>query len=115
MGVINMAHGEMIMLGPYSTFVVQEVFVGYLRRNGIGAYLVVALPVAFVVSGLFGIIGRALRHTISSTDAAGDPAGDLGHQPRAAAAGAKIFGCRQSRRRHPDWMTGGVELSAASP
>ena len=51
MGVINMAHGEMIMLGAYTTYVVQ-----LLMPNHIGMSLVVAVPAAFLVSGLFGVI-----------------------------------------------------------
>ncbi len=51
MGVINMAHGEMIMLGAYTTYVVQ-----LLMPNNIGLSLVVAVPAAFLVSGLFGVI-----------------------------------------------------------
>ncbi|MGH1540872.1 MAG: urea ABC transporter permease subunit UrtB [Arenicella sp.] len=50
MGVINMAHGELIMLGAYTTYVVQ-----LLMPNNIGLSIVVALPAAFIVSGLFGI------------------------------------------------------------
>ena len=42
MGVINMAHGEMIMLGAYTTFVIQQ-----LMPNNIGMSLVVAIPAAF--------------------------------------------------------------------
>ncbi len=50
MGVINMAHGELIMIGAYTTFVVQQ-----LMPNHIGMSLFVAIPAAFVVSGLVGI------------------------------------------------------------
>src|SRR5260370_34275587 len=60
MGVINMAHGEMVMLGAYTTFVVQEV----IRTSAphlFDASLVIALPLAFVVSGGVGIlIGRSI-------------------------------------------------------
>ncbi len=55
MGVINMAHGEMIMLGAYSTYVVQQLFVGYLPADWLDAYLIVSLPVAFVVTAAVGI------------------------------------------------------------
>ena len=50
MGVINMAHGEMLMLGAYTTFVVQQ-----LMPNAIGYSLFVAIPAAFIVTGLIGI------------------------------------------------------------
>src|SRR5712692_4304843 len=56
MGVINMAHGEMIMVGAYVAFVVQELFRAFLPRLWIDAYLVVAVPVAFLFAGLLGIV-----------------------------------------------------------
>ncbi len=59
MGVINMAHGELMMLGAYTTYVIQQ-----LMPNDITASLFVALPVAFIVSALAGILIEALvvRH-----------------------------------------------------
>jgi urea transport system permease protein len=51
MGVINMAHGELMMLGAYCVYVVQQ-----LMPNSIGASVLVAIPVAFVVSGLVGVL-----------------------------------------------------------
>ena len=50
MGVINLAHGELIMLGAYTTYVVQQTF-----PNSIELSLLIAVPAAFIVSGLFGI------------------------------------------------------------
>jgi len=50
MGVINMAHGELIMIGAYTTYVVQ-----LLMPNHIEYSLLVAVPAAFIVAGLFGI------------------------------------------------------------
>lgn len=59
MGVINMAHGEMIMLGAYTTYVIQ-----LLMPNHIGASLLVAIPAAFLVSALMGILieRTVIRH-----------------------------------------------------
>ncbi|MGB0203730.1 MAG: urea ABC transporter permease subunit UrtB [Neptuniibacter sp.] len=51
MGVINMAHGEMIMLGAYTTYVIQLIMPNHIEYS-----LFVAVPAAFVVSGLVGIL-----------------------------------------------------------
>jgi urea transport system permease protein len=53
MGVINMAHGEMVMLGAYTTFVVQELFRAY-APGLLGWSLAVAIPLAFLVSAFVG-------------------------------------------------------------
>lgn len=51
MGVINMAHGELIMLGAYTTYLIQQLVPGYT-----GWSLLVSIPAAFVVAGLAGIL-----------------------------------------------------------
>ncbi len=54
MGVINMAHGEMVMLGAYTTFVVQNLFRAH-APDLFDYSLLVALPAAFLVAGLVGV------------------------------------------------------------
>jgi len=51
MGVINMAHGEFMMLGAYTTYVVQSVM-----PSAIGASILVSIPAAFIVAGLAGVL-----------------------------------------------------------
>lgn len=56
MGVINMAHGELIMIGAYTTYLVQQAMPGAIDYS-----LFVAIPAAFLVAGLFGI---AIERTV---------------------------------------------------
>jgi len=51
MGVINMAHGEMMMLGAYTTYVVQQAFPAHIEQS-----LFIAIPAAFLVAGGVGIV-----------------------------------------------------------
>lgn len=59
MGVINMAHGELIMLGAYTTWFIQQMFPAAVNYS-----LIIAVPAAFMVSGLVGILieRTVIRH-----------------------------------------------------
>lgn len=108
MGVINMAHGEMIMLGAYTTYVVQQ-----LMPDSIGLSLVVAVPAAFLVSGLVGVLieRSVIRHLY------GRPLETLlatfGISLVLQQAVRSIFGPLNRDVTTPDWMAGTFMINPA--
>jgi len=61
MGVINMAHGELIMIGAYATYVVQNLFRAWLPPALFDLYIVAAVPVSFLASAL---VGAAMERSV---------------------------------------------------
>ena len=111
MGVINMAHGELIMVGAYSTYLVQNFF----RAQWPGAfdwYLLAAVPVSFVVAAL---VGMALERSVIRF-LYGRPLETLlatwGISLMLIQAARSIFGAQNVQVENPVWMSGGVELLA---
>ena len=99
MGVINMAHGEMVMIGAYVTFVVQQLMHAYLPSL-YQASLLFAVPLAFLVSGVRRHRHRAQPDPLAVRPAAGNAAGDLGPVAGAAAGVRSLFGAQQPGRRY---------------
>ncbi len=63
MGVINMAHGEMIMLGAYTTYIIQQTLPNFIEYS-----LLISIPAAFLVAGTVGIILEHLSSGYSMGD-----------------------------------------------
>jgi len=65
-GIINMAHGEFLMIGAYTTFCVQSLFIDTLGIKS-DLFFFVSLPVSFIVAGIFGLVLERLviRHLYS--------------------------------------------------
>lgn len=110
LGVINMAHGEMLMLGAYTTFVVQNLFAQYLP-GALGWYLLAALPMAFIVTALIGMLleRTVIRHLY------GRPLETLlatwGISLLLIQIVRMIFGAQNVTVANPDWLSGGWQLS----
>jgi urea transport system permease protein len=111
MGIINMAHGEMLMLGAYATYVVQTLFRAYLP-NFTDGYLLAAVPVAFLVSALVGITlergvirflyGRPLETLLTT----------WGISLILIQFVRMVFGAQNVEVANPTWMSGGFDLGA---
>ena len=110
MGVINMAHGEMVMLGAYTTFVVQEV----IRTHAPGPLRLLAVhrPAARLPGRRRGRRrDRARHHPLPLRPAARDAARHLGLSPHPAAGGAHASSARPTARSaRRAWMSGAFEL-----
>lgn len=109
MGVINMAHGEMVMLGAYTTYLVQEII-----RNSMPELmdwsLLIALPLAFMVSALVGLVlergvirflyGRPLETLLAT----------WGVSLILQQAVRTLFGPSNQEVSNPSWMSGAFEV-----
>ncbi len=110
MGVINMAHGEMIMLGAYSAYVVQEVFRAFLPPSVFDLYLIAAIPVGFVVAGIAGIIIERGIIRFLYTRPLETLLATWGVSLMLQQLVRSIFGAPNKEVANPNWMTGGFEL-----
>lgn len=111
LGVINMAHGEMIMIGAYATWITQGLVRQYLP-GWFDLYPLLALPVAFVVCGLVGIVIERLviRHLY------GRPLETLlatwGVSLILIQLVRHLFGPQNVEIVNPSWMSGGIAWSS---
>ncbi|WP_204376919.1 urea ABC transporter permease subunit UrtB [Aquitalea pelogenes] len=112
LGVINMAHGEMLMIGAYASYVVQNLFRSWWP-GAFDAYLLAALPVAFAVTF---VIGMALERLIIR-HLYGRPLETLlatwGISLMLIQAVRMLFGAQNVEVANPSWLSGGWEITPA--
>ncbi len=109
MGVINMAHGELMMIGAYATYAVQGLFQKFFP-GAFDWYLVAAVPAAFIASALMGAVlersvirflyGRPLETLLAT----------WGISLMLQQLVRSVFGAQNVGVENPSWMSGGVEL-----
>ncbi|MFC3608709.1 urea ABC transporter permease subunit UrtB [Stutzerimonas tarimensis] len=109
LGVINMAHGEMLMIGAYTTYVVQTLFRQY-APGAFDLYPLAALPIAFLVTAM---IGMALERTVIR-HLYGRPLETLlatwGISLILIQAVRVTFGAQNVEVSSPGWLSGGVQV-----
>jgi urea transport system permease protein len=109
MGIINMAHGELLMIGAYTTYLCQMLFRTYFPA-AIDGYLILALPAAFLVAGAVGVLlertvirwlyGRPLETLLAT----------WGISLMLMQTVRTIFGAQNVEVANPSWMSGGVTV-----
>lgn len=110
LGVINMAHGELIMIGAYTTYVVQSLFKTHMG-DMLDWYLIVAIPAAFLVSALIGMIiertvirplyGRQLETLLAT----------FGVSLILMQLVRMIFGAQNVEVSNISWLSGAIEIT----
>ncbi|MET0335239.1 MAG: urea ABC transporter permease subunit UrtB, partial [Rhizobacter sp.] len=111
MGVINMAHGELIMIGAYATYVTQTLFRNYLP-GAFDFYIVAAIPISFLASALVGaamersvirwLYGRPLETLLAT----------WGISLVLMQGVRTLFGAQNVPVENPAWLSGGVSVFA---
>ncbi len=111
MGVINMAHGELLMIGAYATWLTQSLFRNWAPQH-FGWYLVAAVPASFLAAAAVGALlevtvvrklyGRPLETLLAT----------FGASLLLMQAVRSAFGAQNVEVANPEWMSGGITVLA---
>ena len=111
MGVINMAHGELLMIGAYATWAVQNLF-RHVAPGWFDAYVVLAVPASFLVAAAVGAVlergvirflyGRPLETLLAT----------WGISLVLMQGVRSLFGAQNVEVENPSWMSGGIAVTS---
>ncbi|WP_332641751.1 urea ABC transporter permease subunit UrtB [Aeromicrobium sp.] len=104
MGVINMAHGEFLMAGAYATYLTQQVI------TSTDISILIALPVAFLVAGLLGLLLETLIISWMYHRPLDTLLVTVGVSLVLQQAAKDIFGAQGDPVRAPEWLRGHIEV-----
>lgn len=113
MGVINMAHGEFVMIGAYMTYIMQQIFVSIFGKGG-SLYYIAAIPFAFVVTFFLGylmekvLINRLYGRKMDSLLAT------WGISLILQQAARSIFGSQGVNVNAPDFLRSGLTIGSVT-
>lgn len=109
MGVINMAHGEFVMIGAYMTFIMQQIFISAFGKSG-NLYYIVAIPFAFVLTFLLGCIMEKTLITRLYGRKMDSLLATWGISLILQQAARSIFGSQGVNVNAPDFLKSGIKL-----
>lgn len=110
MKIINMAHGEFIMIGAYVTYLIQNIFLSFKNKSLFEAYFILAIPAAFIITAFIGYLLEAtiIKHLY------GRPLDSLlatwGVSLILQQLARSIFGAPNVDVRSPKWLNGGIVI-----
>jgi urea transport system permease protein len=112
MGVINMAHGEFIMIGAYVAYLFQTHLAPYVGGVELGVWFLLAIPAAFLFAGLLGSLMEMtlIRHLYGRT--LDTILATFGVALILQQAARSIFGAPNVNVSSPAWLTGGFDIGA---